>query len=67
MHRDQTDLILPCIVGFSDLLSSQHSTRHQLCSQLFESVHGGPLESALDGCEAHTLLHQRNGGVWIRL
>ena len=46
---------------------SQHSTRHQLCSQLFESVHGGLLESALDGCEALTSLHQRYSGVWIGL
>ena len=38
-----------------------------LCSQLFQSVHGGPSKSALDGCEAHTLLHQRYSGVWIGL
>ena len=45
----------------------QHLTRHHLCSQLFESVHGGPSESALDGCEAHTSLHQRYNWVWIGL
>ena len=49
------------------LVSSQHSTTHQLCSQLFESVHGGPSKSALNGCEAHTLLHQRYSGVWLGL
>ena len=49
------------------LVSSQHSTTHQLCSQLFESVHGGPWESALDGCKAHTSLHHRYLGVWISL
>ena len=48
-------------------VSGQHSTKHHLCNQLFESVHGGPLESALDGCEAHTSLHQRYSGVWIGL
>ena len=35
--------------------------------KLFESVHGGPSESALDGYEAHTSLHQRYNGVWIGL
>ena len=48
-------------------VSGQHSTRHQHCSQLFESVHGGSSESALDGCEAHPSLHQRYSGVWIGL
>ena len=36
-------------------------------STLFELVHGGPSESALDDCEAHTSLHQGYNGVWIGL